>query len=205
MITKALSDNLNLLMAKARLNSSELARLTGLPATTIKRIRNNEQSNPTLTTLLPIAKHFSISINELLSCEMTPRMESFAINRASRPIPLLSWQECDVATCGAVAKKIATELSLSEQAFALQVEEYDLAVFPPRSLLIVEPGISPTSGDYVIVTKTQQQVASIKKYIIETDQLYLKSLVPGLGIAELTDEYQIRGVVVQYKVELKTR
>jgi len=205
MITKTLSDNLNMLMAKSRLNSSELARLTGLPATTIKRIRNNEQSNPTLATLLPIAKHFAISINELLDGEVVSKLESFSVNKNSHYIPLLSWQQCDFNRFSATAKKIGTELLLSNQAFALQVEEHDLVVFPAKSILIIDPAVTPVSGDYVIVTKAQQEVASIKKYIVDTDDVYLKSLVPGLGITQLTEEYQIRGVVVQYKVELKTR
>ncbi len=75
---KNLSDNLNLLMARSRLNSSELARLTGLPATTIKRIRNNEHSNPTISTLLPIAKQFSITLSELVACELLSDIQNKA-------------------------------------------------------------------------------------------------------------------------------
>src|SRR5580692_3272249 len=91
---KTLSDNLNLLMARARLSSSELARQLGIPATTIKRIRNNEQANPTITTLIPIAQYFSISLDQLIGDE------SFCTTGEMRPldelhqIPMLSWHEC---------------------------------------------------------------------------------------------------------------
>lgn len=204
MITKHLSNNLNLLMAKARVNSSELARLTGLPATTIKRIRNNEQSNPTVATLLPIAKYFSVALGDLLGGEFAePLPSGYSVREGVTLLPLLSWQNCTLSDVESSQNKILTERVLSKHAFALEVEERDLDVFPVHSILIVEPGITPASGDYVIVTKSPQSIASIKKYVVETDQVYLKSLVPGLGIVQLTEDYQILGVIVQYKVELK--
>lgn len=201
---KNLSDNLNLLMAKARINSSELARLIGLPATTIKRIRNNEQSNPTVSTLMPIAKHFSMTISELLGCEV------LSFNRVMdsklKEIPLLTWRECihfESLDYGKFQNKILTEKTISEKGYSLLVENRDLNFFPENSLLIVEPKKAPESGDYVIVAKPEQGIASIKKYLIETDQTYLKSLVDGLGITPLSSEYKILGVIMQYKVELK--
>jgi transcriptional regulator with XRE-family HTH domain len=205
MITKQLSDNLNILMAKARLNSSELARLTGLPATTIKRIRNNEQANPTVATLLPIAKHFSVTITDLLGGEFAESLPNTYIVRSDvKPIPLFTWRDCVVADAKTnSANKVLTEKQVSKDAFALIVEDRDFEVFPVKSILLVDPAVTPASGDYVIVAKSQQGAASIKKYIVETDQIYLKSLVTGLGIVPLTAEYQILGVVIQYKVELK--
>ena len=49
-LLKKLSDNLNLLMAQSRISASELARNINLPATTIKRIRNQDPVNPTLSS-----------------------------------------------------------------------------------------------------------------------------------------------------------
>ena len=59
-------------MALERLSSSALARKTGVHATNIKRIRNNEQANPTVTTLLPLARYFSISLSQLIGDEVLP-------------------------------------------------------------------------------------------------------------------------------------
>src|ERR1700721_1959638 len=88
---KDLSENLNMLMAKARLSSNELAREINIAATTIKRIRNKDQANPTITTLLPIANYFSISLNQLIGNEpFTSTGETCFVHK----IPLLSWQDC---------------------------------------------------------------------------------------------------------------
>lgn len=203
---KNLSDNLNTLMAKARINSNELARLTGLPATTIKRIRNNEQSNPTVSTLLPIAEYFSTTISELLACE-----EGFIGNISPKfyglkSIPLLSWRECVhffSLDYSKINQRVPTEKDVSDKSFSLKVEESDLATFPENALILVDPEMTPESSDFVIVAKSEHGIACIKKYIIETDQIYLKSLVKGIDIVPLTAEYKILGVVVQYKVELK--
>jgi SOS-response transcriptional repressor LexA len=192
-------------MAKARLNSSELARLTGLPATTIKRIRNNEQANPTIATLLPIANHFSLTMNELLGMDQSQANDFSLKTGGLKRIPLLSWQECayyDSLDFAKQPKSIITERKLSDKAYSLLVESSDLQIFPKDSLIIIEPKISLTSGDYIVVTH-RKSIASIKKYIIETDKIYLKSLIPGIDISELTTEHKILGVIVQYKVELK--
>src|SRR5580704_4784010 len=120
---KNLSDNLNTLMARSRINSSELARLTGLPATTIKRIRNNEQSNPTVSTLLPIAKYFSMTISELLACEggfignISPKVCGLKL------IPLLSWRECaQFASLDytKINQTVPIEKNVSDRSFSLR-------------------------------------------------------------------------------------
>ncbi len=61
-----LADNLHKLMSNTRLTASELGRHLNLPAATIKKIRTGENKNPTITTLIPIAKYFNITISELI-------------------------------------------------------------------------------------------------------------------------------------------
>lgn len=202
---KELSNNLNILMAQARISSSELARQIGVPATTIKRIRNNEQSNPTITTLLPIAQYFSMSLNQLIGNEPLIQLNKNC-SAALHKIPLLSWQECihyashDYEKC---PNQVFTERKVSSKAFALIIEEDDLEFFPRDSILLIEPSQKPETGDYVVIGNAEQNVSSIRKYIVEIDQIYLKPLVTGVTMSVLTSEYQILGVIIQYKVELK--
>src|SRR3990167_1373890 len=96
-MSKKLSKNLNLLMAENRLNAEELSRRIGLPASTIKKIRNNDDANPTLSTLAPLAKYFSLSISQLVGEEpfSTSRIKgSYHIDPALlNHVPLISWQD----------------------------------------------------------------------------------------------------------------
>src|SRR5436190_10910802 len=61
-----LGQNLDFLMNNAHLNANELARRTGIPASSIKKIRTNNSPNPTLTTLLPLSNYFSLTLSELI-------------------------------------------------------------------------------------------------------------------------------------------
>lgn len=204
---KKLSENLAVLMAKSRINSSELARMTGVHAATIKRIRNNEQSNPTIMTLLPIAQYFSITISELLGCEILKENNDNFCNGHFQAIPVLSWRECcDFRQINyeRVSKKILTERLISQKGFALVVDDPEIEFFPKNALLIIDPDLTPKANDYIIVSKFNQQEAVIKKYILDMGEVYLKSLIPGLGITPFVKEHNILGVIVQYKLELKS-
>lgn len=194
-----LSDTLNVLMAKARINSSELARATGLPATTIKRIRNNEQCNPTISTLAPIAAHFSISMSELLG-------GGKAALQGTHTLPLLSWTEApliDTLALKAEQARVATELSLSKNSYALPIQSDELHPFSPGGIIIIDRERTAKTLDYVIVAKQGMPQAILKKLIIEGDEPYLKSLVTGIHLQALTADFRLLGVVVQYKLDLK--
>jgi len=203
---KPLSENLNILMSKARLSASELARQIGIPAATIKRIRNNEQANPTITTLLPIAKYFSISLNELIGDKTYDVIDKDCETNKLNTIPQLSWHECIHSTLldyKKIPEKILTERTVSKSAYALKVEDHNQDFFTKDNILIIEPEIKPKTGDYVIVANIKKNITSIRKYLIEIDQIYLKPLVPGLEVSILTPEYNILGVIIQCKMELK--
>lgn len=194
-----LCDTLNVLMAQARINSSELARATGLPATTIKRMRNQAQCNPTISSLTPIAAYFSISINELLggpqSLPVTTMMS----------VPLLSWTE--VATLNAdtlknTYQKRTTLLDLSKDSYALPVESDELSPFSKGGILFIDRHRKPQSLDYAIIMQHNTASATLKKLIIEDNHYYLKSLVTGVALQPLHEHDQIMGVVAQFQLDL---
>ncbi len=193
-------------MAQARLNSSELARQINLPAATIKRIRNNEQANPTVTTLLPIAKYFSITLSQLvgdvpaLSNVMTKQIVGL------REIPLFSLSQCkDLQGINYEMHepKVLTELQLSEMSFAVAVKEGDLTSLPNDCIAIVEPATLPQHGDYILSSNIEKSTVAITKYIVEIDQIYLKSSSTWQNAIPFTDAYTVIGVIVQYKKDLK--
>ena len=60
-ISEVLSD----LLYKHNITPTDLSSQTNVPEVTIMRLLKNKNSNPTLSTLLPIAKYFKITINDL--------------------------------------------------------------------------------------------------------------------------------------------
>lgn len=59
-------ENLERLMKQHNVSLKQLAQEVGVPAANISRLKNDSSSNPTLSTLIPIAKFFDVSVSELI-------------------------------------------------------------------------------------------------------------------------------------------
>lgn len=196
-----LSDHLNLLMTEAQLSADELARRIGLPASTIKKIRNRYNPNPTLSTLLPLAQYFSVSLDELVG--IVPLRHSTDKNTLHH-LPLISWQQAaSVSEDYTPVKMVSSEHRYSQHAFALNVEEPGWDNLPLGTLLFIEPQLTPVHRDFVIVVKQGQPAASLKQWVVDDGNTYLKPLMMGYPISAMTAEYQLIGVVKEYKKQLK--
>lgn len=208
-MVKKLNTNLNDLMGEMKISAEELARRINIPASTIKKIRNEENANPTLATLQPLADFFNLTLGQLTGDEPLPlerQKGSYKTNKQIfKSVPVLSWQaaanyETHLATA---TNFISTEHPVSETAFALMVEEDNWENLLLGTTLIIDPMITADHRDLVIVCK-KGQLPSVKLLLKEDDLFYLKPLVSGYQINQLTEEYSILGVIVEYKKSLKT-
>jgi SOS-response transcriptional repressor LexA len=204
-----LSDNLNLLMAEIPISADELARRTGLPASTIKKIRNRYNLNPTLATLLPLAQFFSVTLGQLAGDEALPSARTRGIHQdipeTLRHIPQISWEEAirwpehDIQATAL----LVTEFNYSEHVFALMVEEEGLENLSVGTALIIDPALTPEHRDFIIVHKEGQKQPTLKQILIDEGQMYLKPLIQGYNIATLTSDHKIIGVVTEFKKHLR--
>ncbi|MBX9702686.1 MAG: helix-turn-helix transcriptional regulator, partial [Silvanigrellaceae bacterium] len=159
-MSEKLRANLNLLMTEARLNAEELSRRIGLPASTIKKIRNNNDPNPTLSTLAPLAKYFLLTISQLVGDEPFPESRlpgSYKVNlHTMNHVPLISWQEAInwPKKNNTIHPTIATEYNYSKNAYALLVEEDDWENLSKDTALLVDPALQVEHRDFVIVYKS---------------------------------------------------
>lgn len=208
-MSEKLSKNLNLLMAEAHLNAEELSRRIGLPASTIKKIRNNNDSNPTLSTLSPLAKYFSLTISQLVGDEPFPvsRIKgSYKIDPETlNHVPLISWHEAILwpTTPNPSRSTITTEHKYSKNAYALLVEEDNWENLAKDTALLVEPALEVEHRDFIIVYKNGQKIPTLKQALFDEGQMYLKPVTQGYNIAVFTPEHKILGVIVEYKKHLK--
>jgi transcriptional regulator with XRE-family HTH domain len=209
MTFEKLSSNLNLLMAKARLNANELARRTGIPASSVKKIRNNINPNPTLATLAPIANYFSITISQLIGDISMPAEERHNINSShdttQNTIPLISWNEAHDWPKHSKPgyPTIISERPYSQDAFGLIVEEETWKAFPKGTILLVDPAITPQQHDYVIVSKDNQNTAALKQVLIEDNEIFLKSILIDNHVIQKSGEHKILGVIMEYRQYLR--
>jgi SOS-response transcriptional repressor LexA len=202
---QTLSDNLNLLMAKARINASELARQTGLPASTIKKIRNNDNPNPTLTTLIPLAKYFLITLSELIGeesfSEFNLKTIEEGIKYSVNQIPLLTWKDSIIWPSNDIkySSLIMVESKYSKSCFALQVIEDDWENLPRGTILVIDPEHKITHRDLVVIHKEEQDIPTLKQIFHDEETTYLKPIVHGYNITTFTPQHKSLGVVMEYR------
>jgi SOS-response transcriptional repressor LexA len=209
-MSEKLKANLNLLMTEAQLNAEELSRRIGLPASTIKKIRNNDDPNPTLSTLTPLAKYFSLTISQLVGDEPFPESRipgSYKVNpQKLNHIPLVSWQEAiiwPIEDNNIVRPTITTEYEYSKDAYALIVEEDYWENLSKDTVLLVDPALQAEHRDFIIVYKNDSKIPTLKQVLFDEGHMYLKPVTQQYNIAILTPEHRILGVVVEYKKQLR--
>jgi len=204
-----LCDNLNLLMSEAHISADELSRRIGIPPSTIKKIRNRYNPNPTLTTLLPLAQYFNITLGQLVGDELLPDKRirgSYKQPIASQShIPIISWQEVLAwpASKTSQPKTIVTGYKYDENVYALIVEDDDWENLSKGTALIIDPSIKPEHRDFIIIYKHGQILPSLKQLLHDEEHSYLKPVINGYSIIPLASDHRILGVVVEYKKQLK--
>jgi len=204
-----LATNLKTLMEQGQVTLSMLHKSTGIPLATISRLLSDEQQNPTIASLVPLAKFFQVSLDQLIGSEPLPSLIESSAQSANKwhSIPLISWEYIMKWTqekhhkIHKYAHNILTDLELSQDGFALLIEHNDWQFFPQGTLLIIEPHTEPKHRDYIIIAKTELknglQSATLRQLLIDGNEKYLKPLNPEFKIAPLTEEDKILGVMKQ--------
>lgn len=208
-----LSEVLNRLMSEFKIDGVKLSRNTGVPVTTINRLRKADPANnPTLTTLVPLAEYFSITVSQLIGDE--------AISVSAQParvtwksIPHLSFEQTvkwlgnkDLLAISDL-QWTTTDLGLSENAFAVTVQGDSMSPqFPEGTLLIFEPNLCAHNRDFVLVLPRGQSKPLFKQMLIDGPDHYIKSLhfdFKEIKTIELGQDHVLLGVMVQARVEYR--
>lgn len=212
MVDNLLKNNLHFLMSRERLTATHLGQLINLPAVTIKKIRSGENENPTISTLMPIAKYFNISISQLVG-EHLINKDSFAFrdnnfdkNSKIRELPLITWE--DSISWPNISNRVINKLlecsyPFSVHSFCLECELVDYGFFQKGGIIFIDPDATYDHNDYILVHKLGQQRPSVKKVLKDDDIFYLQSMIDQSFIIKFSFEHRILGVVVLYKKQFK--
>lgn len=194
----------DLIERESKLTPAALARKLGIPTNKITRILNGDVTDPKASTLLQIANYFGISIEQLLGMRpMVQEETSGAQAAATHSVPIY-----ELSSPMKKTKKwhqwISNEIAGEYYALAIDTDLYE-PTFPQNSLLIVNSNITADDRSYIVVTKINHpKYCSIKKYVLEGDQIYLYPINPKLQV-EVFDEnfYTIEGVILEVHLHLK--
>lgn len=203
-----LNINLSKLMADNYISLSVLHRNTGVAIPTIKRLQSDPTANPTMTTLLPIANFFNITINQLLGKEPLPKLSSGYIENKDNwvKVPLITWQET-IKWADLKREKfedtVLVDIDIGQSPYALRVEEDDWFFIVKGSILIFNSEIKPEHKDYAIVHKNGYSQPALKQVIYDEENIYLKSMNQYLPLGLFEEEHKFLGVLIQIRKNTK--
>lgn len=204
------------LMTECDVDDAKLAHATGVPFTTIARMRSNPQANPTSSSLRPLAKYFAISISQLLGDEpLSPdRLAKSAREKAGAAtrIPVIQWGKISAWIHQGKEKSndihgwLSVDLPLSATSYAVTIENTAFGPqFPKNAHLVVDPTVAPKSGDFVLIQPNDEPNILLKEILFDGQLAYLKSVNPELKqTITLAEPYKLCGVVVERRKTLHT-
>lgn len=195
-----------LINREIKLSPAALARKLGIPTNKITRILNGDVTDPKASTLLQIASYFEITIEQLMGLEPILPQGEYGELVASQRVPVFEISHSERQQTPKEWYRWA-ENSIEGDYYALSIDT-DLyePTFPKNSLLIINPDLKPEDRSFVVVrTKTTPSHCTIKKYVIDGNQIYLYPINPKLSV-EIYDEvlYTISGVILEVHQKLRS-
>jgi len=204
-----ISKALRLLLEEHKLTTTELARRTGLVQPVVYRMISGETINPKIETLIPLARYFKITVDQLIGQSALASTHTKTSNRVIK-LPIISWQEAidwpDVPLQEKVTSYCHTNTTVSETAFALTIKNSTMAPsFPEKSLIVVDNETPLKNKDFAIIHLKKRKEAIFRQVLFDGEDLYLKSLNPDFKVIHLhkSDDYRCLGVVLEVVVNTK--
>lgn len=203
-----LNRNLSRLMENNCISLSVLHRNTGIAIPTIKRLQSDPTTNPTITTLIPIANFFGVTIVQLIGNDFSNlRISGYIENRTNwLKVPLIGWKQTinwnKSEKIELTNDIVLADIDAGKFPYALKVEKDDWPEISKGSILIINSEILPEHKDYAIVYKSGQ-TPTLKQVLIEEEKIFLKSLNPYFPPSFFDESYKFLGVLMQIRKDTK--
>lgn len=205
-----LIENLNKLLIKNKISINELHKNTGIPVATIKRIKYDKNANPTISSLLPIADFFSISLSQLMGLEALPEKDYLGVYIEKRElwakIPIIKWE--DILKFEQETLEIdnlpfiSTDAEISKYTFALLVEEDNWTIFQPNMKLIFDMKKEAKHRNYVLVLNTDTSVVAFYQLLYFDSNYYLKPPQNDYRTIEYNKQkHVLKGTMIQARMD----
>jgi SOS-response transcriptional repressor LexA len=214
----ALPKILSHLMTEKRLNKSDLAKLTGLPQTTISNIILGKAKSPRPVTLSKLADLFGITIGQLVGYEPIETLSDLSKNfsdiakaKASAlklpVIPLIEWNEVKSWIFGNNNIKIpsawpANDICKNSKAFALRAKPSMRSYFfYPNSKLLVDPQTTLRDGSIILVFLDESVEPALRLFSVDGQETRIQPLEEGRPSVPLNPEHLVIGTVVEVRYD----
>lgn len=205
---------LNRLMDENHLSVSELSKLVNLPASTISRMKCEDDINPTISTLIPIANYFDIKIEQLLGTERLPqdrKKGEFNPNQAyTIQIPIVTTNmlletngKKSQFSCKKSLPHIFVSNNINEKSFAIILPDSSLRpMFNPETILVFDPEQMVKDGDIVIVS-FDKKTPVFRRVFCDGENYFFDPVNKELGEMMVSGDFVIYGVMVIAIIETR--
>jgi SOS-response transcriptional repressor LexA len=198
---------LKTLLQKRNLSESELSRRTGVCQPVIHRMASGETDNPKIETLRPIARYFSISLDQLVGDAPLTSEYVFHVEQELFNLPLISPQDAALwpeNKQDIVATLVQTDVKISDLAYAIRLKDSTMyPMFPDGTLLIIEPKESYNHRDFVIARIKNQPQVLFKQLLLDGADQYLKSVNADYPPIKINPSDKILGVMLQARIDFR--
>lgn len=209
-VNNNLSRILNLLLGEKKIKPAELARLTNLPQPTVQRIVAGTTMRPHLSSLEPIAKFFSLSIDQLIGLEPIPWLENKMHSAVQiNHVPIIDWNEVlpwlDMRSenyTDSNGKTIITDAKIGKKTFALTVKDSSMEpVFNIGTRIIIDPEKELKDRCFLVIKFSDSNEAIFRQLLIDGNDYFVKPLskeLNGSKMRKITpQDSKICGILVQ--------
>lgn len=195
-----LARNIKKLISFSNMTEVELARRAVIPQPTLHKILSGDTSNPRISTIRLLANYFNISVDDLYGDNILEIIEKPKVHY----IPIISWNDCIKGTAYTHNLSssnwqawIITEV-LGESMYALTSKPSMEPQFPRKTILIVNPAMTPIDGDLIVVHYKGTESATVRELSIDGPDKALISLNQKTKNANFLDEnVTFLGVIIQ--------
>jgi SOS-response transcriptional repressor LexA len=202
-----LSSTLRSLLQKENISESELARQTGICQPVIHRIASGETDNPKIESLRPIAKYFSITVDQLIGdAPLDAHGSVFHVEQELFYLPLITLSQAVTwPKEKALAKNfVQTDIEITDSAYAIQLKDSTMyPMFPDGTLLIIELAPHYKHRDFVVSWLAGESQAIFKQLLIDGPKRYLKSVNGDYPLIEMTKKDKILGLMLQARIDFR--
>ena len=197
-----LAETLKRLLYQHNLSESKLARLTGINQPVVHRLASGETDNPKISTILPIANHFEVSIEQLLGQEPIPMGQQPRIT-----VPLLTDEQAtQLDKRPDQCPLIVIDFHAPKTVFAVTLNDSSMKpLFPLGSILVIDPEQTPKDSDYVLVNLPDQKKVIFKQLLSDGHHYLLKSLNPDFPTVPLAHTDHVIGIMIQARIDFRNQ
>lgn len=193
---------LSALLKKFNLNALELERLSGVPSSTIYRLLNGKDGNPTIEVLKKLSSFFQITVSQLIGEEPIGNKQLSLVP----PDKILKFLRSN-ASERSNYKTISIDFPMNSSCFATVCEDELMEPFiSTNSIVIIDPDREISNKDFVILIKKGQNSPQIRQAVKDGGDIYLKILNAKYSIdlckMENITQYDFIGVIIHYRTNL---